>query len=379
MKMRKAQRPVGMPKGQLIPGVTAVRNIMTTSEEQFHEELVAMVSQGQRDDGSAADPNAPPPRSNHTTSLHENSVVLFGGHGGVGYQRKPFNDTWVLNLDNQRWTELACHGNPPPPRSGHQAFAKDGCVYIFGGWNNEQQFNDLFMLDIENKAGQTSGLVGRGSQLGRSTLELLAAAGGGHSFLACLRGRTGGVFDNKIGVLDMGEPMRWSDPGLEMRGDDMMPQAREHSAICYDPEDRGLRSRPKLRCLGLVESRLVIFGGWANKWLDDVWQINVSSIVGPPYAITKVEPPLGPVTGQMKVIIEFSSGKLSATTQGNVLNDEASAQRKQMIISNESTEPLCIPLKQPTVQEDVRLCGPEVILGANTGAIADGPGKATIG
>ena len=29
-----------------------LRNIMTTSEEQFHEELVAMVSQGQRDDGS---------------------------------------------------------------------------------------------------------------------------------------------------------------------------------------------------------------------------------------------------------------------------------------------------------------------------------------
>ncbi|OLQ11155.1 Dynein alpha chain, flagellar outer arm [Symbiodinium microadriaticum] len=254
-------------------------NIMTTSEEQFHEELVAMVSQGQRDDGSvawqwrASDPNAPPPRSNHTTSLHENSVVLFGGHGGVGYQRKPFNDTWVLNLDNQprglskwvvrRWTELACHGNPPPPRSGHQAFAKDGCVYIFGGWNNEQQFNDLFMLDIENK--------------------------------------------------DMGEPMRWSDPTLDMKGEDAHPPPREHSAICYDPE----------------ESRLVIFGGWANKWLDDVWQINVSSIVGPPYAITKVEPPLGPVTGNMKVtvhlvIIEFSSGKLTATTQGNVINDEAS-------------------------------------------------------
>jgi hypothetical protein len=29
--------------------------------------------------------------------------------------------------------------------------APRGCVYIFGGWNNEQQFNDLFMLDIENK------------------------------------------------------------------------------------------------------------------------------------------------------------------------------------------------------------------------------------
>lgn len=32
----------------------------------------------------------------------------------------------TLNLSRRRWTELACHGNPPPPRSGHQAFAKDG-------------------------------------------------------------------------------------------------------------------------------------------------------------------------------------------------------------------------------------------------------------
>ncbi|CAK8998622.1 Glyceraldehyde-3-phosphate dehydrogenase [Durusdinium trenchii] len=313
MKMRKANAP--NPAG----------NIMTTSEEQFHEELVAMVSQGQRDDGSASDPNAPPPRSNHTTSLHENSVVLFGGHGGVGYQRRPFNDTWVLNLDNQRWTELACHGNPPPPRSGHQAFAKDGCVYIFGGWNNEQQFNDLFMLDIENKDWSDVDLSW-GVPRWNCSLQLVEAIPSWRVFVfggtadVYGEGRTGGVFDNKIGVLDMGEPMRWSDPALEMRADDAMPQAREHSAICYDPE----------------ESRLVIFGGWANKWLDDVWQINVSSIVGPPYAITKVEPPLGPVTGQMKVtiygvgfmstngmvIIEFSSGKLSATTQGNVINDE---------------------------------------------------------
>lgn len=65
------------------------------------------------------------------------------------------------------------------------------------------------------------------------------------------QGRTGGVFDNKIGVLDMGEPMRWSDPGLEMRGDDMMPQAREHSAICYDPEAR------QGRLVGLVAEDLL--------------------------------------------------------------------------------------------------------------------------
>ena len=39
-------------------------------------------------------------------------------------------------------------------------FFCQGCVYIFGGWNNEQQFNDLFMLDIENKAGLVLGSHG---------------------------------------------------------------------------------------------------------------------------------------------------------------------------------------------------------------------------
>ena len=38
----------------------------------------------------ASDPNAPPPRSNHTTSLHENSVVLFGGHGGARFGKPVF-------------------------------------------------------------------------------------------------------------------------------------------------------------------------------------------------------------------------------------------------------------------------------------------------
>ena len=38
-------------------------------------------------------------------------------------------------------------------------------------------------------------------------------------------------------VVSHQEIMRWSDPALEMKPDDPMPQAREHSAICYDPEE----------------------------------------------------------------------------------------------------------------------------------------------
>jgi len=301
-------------------------NFMQTNDEQFHEELVAMVSQSAFVDnsGNGADVPVPPPRSNHTMSLVENTSILFGGHGGVGYQRRAFNDTWALNLENARWNEMTCQGNPPAPRSGHQAFAKETSVFIFGGWNNESQFNDLFMLDVENKDWSDVDLSW-GMPRWNCAMQLVEAIPSWRVFVfggsaAFESGRSFGEFDDKIGVLDLGDEYRWDEPTLVVEEEAPILEPREHAAICYDPD----------------ESRLIVFGGWANKWFGDVWQINVSSIVGPPYAILRVEPPLGPVTGNMKitvygvgfhsttgqVVVQFSTQKHSATCQGHVIGDE---------------------------------------------------------
>ena len=51
-----------------------------------------------------------------------------------------------------------------------------------------------------------------------------------------------------------------------------LPKEREYASMIYDTKNY----------------RLVIFGGWANEWLEDVYALNVSSIVGPPYAITDI-------------------------------------------------------------------------------------------
>ena len=59
---------------------------MTTSEEQFHEELVAMVSQGQRDDGSARDLRASEPPSSGTLVAW---VGTFETMAMGGFPRKP--------------------------------------------------------------------------------------------------------------------------------------------------------------------------------------------------------------------------------------------------------------------------------------------------
>ena len=49
---------------------------------------------------------------------------------------------------------------------------------------------------------------------------------------------------------------------------------------------------------------LYLFGGWSNRWLGDTWKVNVSPIIGPPYACTAVEPDIGPVFGNSEIIVK---------------------------------------------------------------------------
>jgi len=68
----------------------------------------------------------------------------------------------------------------------------------------------------------------------------------------------------------------------------LTPHEREYASMVYD----------------FKNYRLVIFGGWANEWRNDVYALNISSIVGPPYAITEVIPSLGQITGGSQVIVK---------------------------------------------------------------------------
>ncbi|MCP4294100.1 MAG: hypothetical protein GY786_00645 [Proteobacteria bacterium] len=64
---------------------------------------------------------APEPRANHTSVFVKelNEILIFGGHGGVGYQRKSFNDLYALNCETFEWRKIEPNGSPPEPRGGH--------------------------------------------------------------------------------------------------------------------------------------------------------------------------------------------------------------------------------------------------------------------
>jgi len=51
-------------------------------------------------------------------------------------------------------------------------------------------------------------------------------------------------------------------------------EPRENSSIVYDE----------------ANGRILVFGGWSGKYMNDMFEINVNAITGPPYAIYSIEP-----------------------------------------------------------------------------------------
>ena len=51
--------------------------------------------------------------------------------------------------------------------------------------------------------------------------------------------------------------------------------------------------------------RLIVFGGWANKWNNEAHALTVAPIVGPPYAVLGLKPNIGPITGGQRLIVEL--------------------------------------------------------------------------
>ena len=279
----------------------------TFTEEGNH----TVVRGGQKD--------TPAPRGAHTASRIGNQLYVFGGYGGTGYSRRDFNDLHALDLDEFVWQKLTPKGNAPLPRSGHAAAVVNHLVYVFGGWNSSTQFKDLFILDTETMTWSEaeSGWADPRWNLTVCSVEAIPnwkvfVFGGVSGDLSASK-RVQGTFLDSIDVLDTGTNT-WVQP--EVSGEP--PCARSDTTLAYDAKG----------------SRLVMFGGWANRWYGDVYTLDVGSVVGPPYAIMNIEPKMGPITGGSHlsiigidfvdtpaVVVRFSTRKGVADVNGKYVSD----------------------------------------------------------
>ncbi|MCJ1431605.1 Negative regulator of mitotic exit [Xylographa pallens] len=92
-----------------------------------------------QDTGDSDPPQGQVPlgRTNHTVVTWNDKLYLFGGTDGLQW----FNDVWTYDPRSNSWTQLDCIGYIPQPREGHSAALVNDVMYIFGG--RTQDGNDL--------------------------------------------------------------------------------------------------------------------------------------------------------------------------------------------------------------------------------------------
>ncbi|KAJ8101360.1 hypothetical protein POJ06DRAFT_251290 [Lipomyces tetrasporus] len=72
---------------------------------------------------------APPTRTNHSTVVFNGKLYIFGGTNSTEW----YNDTWCFDPVTGTWKQLSCVGYFPKPCEGHKAAIVGDVMYIFGG------------------------------------------------------------------------------------------------------------------------------------------------------------------------------------------------------------------------------------------------------
>ncbi|KND87354.1 Tip elongation aberrant protein 1 [Tolypocladium ophioglossoides CBS 100239] len=97
-------------------------------------------------------PKVPAARTNHAVITYNDKMYLFGGTNGFQW----FNDVWCYDPAINLWEQLDCIGYIPAPREGHAAALVDDVMYVFGGRTEEgSDLGDLAAFRISSRRWYT--------------------------------------------------------------------------------------------------------------------------------------------------------------------------------------------------------------------------------
>ncbi|KAJ2776908.1 hypothetical protein GGI15_004685, partial [Coemansia interrupta] len=95
--------------------------------------------------GGSQETLAPQPRAGHSSSVHLESIFVFGGMDS----ERCYNDLWEFSLTTSTWSRVTPNGATPPARYGHASAVVDDCIVIMGGRTlRGEPLNDFFAYKV---------------------------------------------------------------------------------------------------------------------------------------------------------------------------------------------------------------------------------------
>lgn len=91
-----------------------------------------------------------PTRAYHSCTMDYDELLIFGGvyPTPINNPDGSSSELCIFSTDSKSWYTPIVTGDIPSGRSGHSACMLDRKLYIFGGWDTTQCFNDIHVLDL---------------------------------------------------------------------------------------------------------------------------------------------------------------------------------------------------------------------------------------
>jgi dynein heavy chain len=251
----------------------------------------------------------PLPRGEHASAKIGNKLYVFGGYGGLGFARRDFNDMYALDTETWSWERIEYAKielgeddeddedeealNPEPPaRAGHKMDAiGDTKLVVHGGWSNKEQFNDVWIFDVvtrrweelvwDEEAPSGPARWSHGAVVIDAIPDPQLYIWGGLTGALSTGKKPSGTYMNDTRLYNITN-QTWKE----------LPFQKKFRGRCDTP----LTYRQKT-------GNFYVFGGWSNKWYNDLWKADMNSIIGPPYHVTKVEPTFGSIKGGTNITL----------------------------------------------------------------------------
>ena len=101
----------------------------------------------------------PLPRAGHAAAVVGKIMYIFGGSGqaasGAHHRKKLdgggtrfLSDVHALDTETNEWRRVSCGGAVPTARAGHSMVEQNGLLFVMGGGDAKNEFNDVALLNV---------------------------------------------------------------------------------------------------------------------------------------------------------------------------------------------------------------------------------------
>ncbi|OMJ77713.1 hypothetical protein SteCoe_22616 [Stentor coeruleus] len=94
--------------------------------------------------------NTPKGREGHSMSAYKNLLIIYGGCEGGGNENEPFEDIWIVDIENKTWKKPNTIGKKPEAREGHAAGVIKNFMIIYGGSGVKSLLSNIHAFNLTN-------------------------------------------------------------------------------------------------------------------------------------------------------------------------------------------------------------------------------------